>query len=187
MDWNTLLAVAIGGLIAIIPTIINNIYQVKQRKEDREEQRRKEKILILESPILKIMDSVVTLLAKLAEYRLTYSDKQELVYLMKKGQIATEDTKEEYKILEKNIDKLRIEIRTLTDLIGSLMVSLDDETMSTYNELTMTIRDYLRLTFKEEKKEDTNLESEKWQDVKFQTGTLQRLLREKLISIRDTD
>lgn len=187
MDWNTLFAVVIGGLIAIVPTIINNVYQAKQRKEDREEQRRKEKILILESPILKIMDSVVTILAKLAEYRLTYSDKQELVKLIKKGQIITDDTKEKYKIAEKNIDKLRIEIRTLADLIGSLVLSLDGETMPVYNDFTNSIIEYLRLALKETSEKDIDLEREKWQMVRVNTGMLQRSLREKLITIRDTD
>ena len=74
MDWNTIIAVVIGGLIAIVPTIINNIYQAKQRKEDREEDRKDARILArekwIERDILAVINTVDDLLRMLSKYRM---------------------------------------------------------------------------------------------------------------------
>src|SRR5687768_938371 len=43
MDWNTLVSVVIGGLIATIGSILNNRFQAKQQERDRQEQRREAK------------------------------------------------------------------------------------------------------------------------------------------------
>lgn len=43
MDWNTLLTFALGGLTAVIPIIISNGYQAREKNKDRVEQRREAK------------------------------------------------------------------------------------------------------------------------------------------------
>lgn len=43
MDWNTLLTFALGGLTAVIPIIISNRYQAREKDKDRAEQKREAK------------------------------------------------------------------------------------------------------------------------------------------------
>jgi hypothetical protein len=62
MDWNTLLAVVLGGLIGIVTNYFSNRYQLQRWREEKDEQRREAKIQAkvkwIERDILDIMERV---------------------------------------------------------------------------------------------------------------------------------
>jgi hypothetical protein len=67
MDWNTLISVVIGGLIATFGSILNNRFQSGEREKDRQEQRREAKIRMIENTTGHDIDIVLNLLAGLVK------------------------------------------------------------------------------------------------------------------------
>jgi hypothetical protein len=70
MDWNTLLSVFLGGILATIPIILSNGFQAKEMEKDRQEQTREAKIQSrekwIERDILEIIESIDIVLNELA-------------------------------------------------------------------------------------------------------------------------
>jgi len=85
---------------------------------------------------------------------------------------------------------LEIELRHVWNLIGSLVYSFtDDEILSSYREVDVQLKTYVSQViqetfnrFENEKKSDTS----DINTVNESIGKLQRALRNKLISIRDS-
>jgi len=71
MDWNTLLTFALGALATLIPVIISNIHQSKEREKDRIEHRKDAKIQAREKweekDILSMIDSINALITNFSE------------------------------------------------------------------------------------------------------------------------
>ena len=71
MDWNTLLSVLLGGILATIPIIISNRFQAKEREKDREEQRREAQIqlaLELDRNDIKVLEDSIDECLKSMDY-----------------------------------------------------------------------------------------------------------------------
>jgi len=179
MDWNTLLAVVLGGLIGIVTNYFSNRYQLLRWREERDEQRREAKIQAkekwIERDILSIMESLENTVCIHRKARLLFEQ--------------IEDDKEKKKedltktILTK-LTELRHEAARLNDYMAILVKSFEGEFDIYFSDFSKAILGFvispvsIDKSFKNIK--NINIVIEK-------AGIFQRALREKLITIRDTD
>ena len=165
MDWNTLIAVVAGGLIAIVPTIINNIYQERKRKEDREEEkeevriRTKEKLLGQDiEKCMKLIEDEIISITTIRHY---------LVY-------------KRYKLKSDEVSILILDAEKSMTIIMSYLFSFDTEIIET-QKLLSDFTDLMHSL-------PTVDEIDKiFADLIESSGKLQEILRDKLISIRDSE
>ena len=172
MDWSTLIAVVVGGLIATVPTIINNVYQERQRKEDREEQRREAKIQTrekwIEHDILEIMVSIKKINNLITQARKIFH--------------ADSNTQAR---LKDNYENLLLELNQIARKTIILLNSFEDEGLKKYRSFVGLLDRYL-LVFDHISDKWVDEEVDRWLDFMDQSGEIQKALREKLISIRDS-
>ena len=99
---------------------------------------------------------------------------------------------------QKEFKELHSDVKISIDVIDGLVNSFDDELFIKYKEFTEAINDYLDVTIGVVMNDYTEIlmrademgsqsEDENWDDVREHVGSLRKSLREKLISIRDTD
>lgn len=179
MDWNTLISVALGGLIATIGSILNNRFQAQQRQKDRDEARKEAKIQIrekwIERDIMKIMDSVERLLILFADTRNLNRRTDSFGELRKTLLITEDEAKIELKAIYKKADSLVAEINQTMDTMSRLVYSFDEA------EITSNYIDLVEETTKSLKAKA----EEDFIPMRQKAGKLQKALRDKLISIRD--
>ena len=184
MDWNSLISALVGGFIATIPTIINNRFQSNERDKDREEKRREAKMQTVEKSIGGDIDKVLDFLASLIKVLSEHGNYEYKTYVREKlrerGVISEDEYKREVNLQVESIVAQTQEAITLMDSIGGLVYSFDDEISSKYDALLNSILAYIRI-----KQPDSKEASNKPDDVIKKAGGLQRILREKKISILD--
>jgi len=195
MDWNTLISVVIGGLIATIGSILNNRFQAQERQKDREEQRRESKIQAREKwterDILRIMDLLESLMKLLAE------DKN-----LEWEQVILEDKKTAGVITQKEYMKAggmlfvripeRIQENANTlELMARLVYSFEKGDMvSSYEKFADAVQSWNSFDREGAHPHTENKKRQQkgrrlWFDVNIAAGEFRRALREELISIRN--
>lgn len=107
MDWNTFIAVVLGGLIGVATNYFTNRYQLQQWKEDRDEQRREAKIQLKEELMrekIKIIEDFLDSLLKLSvAHRESFRDVSLIYERNNQGLLTSEEAKLEHRALIKNI------------------------------------------------------------------------------------
>ncbi len=196
MDWSTLLSVVVGGLIAVIPILINNRFQSRERDKDREEVRKETRLQTrekwIERDVLKIMDSIEKLIAILVEhenidFQISQTKRQrDMGFLTEKEynkQMSTIHQKIPFEINQAN---------QMVKTIGMLIKSFDDQDiLSAFEEFRTSMNLILHAGSEsvtqalDEETPETRITSELWSRAMKDTGRLQHVLREILISIHD--
>lgn len=108
MDWNTILSVALGGLIAIIPVIISNRFQAREKEKDRLEQRRDARIQTKERIMGTDIDKALDLLDKFMKSINFLQSKAKDIF------IADENTGRINELIEE-IDEIKSGILTINE------------------------------------------------------------------------
>lgn len=190
MDWESLRPVIVGGLIATIPILISNLVQIYLKRMEIKQKEKEAKIQAkekwIERDILAIMGSIEQLLktiSTIASYELWRDILDEDV---KAGMYSEEEYFSKLKLNTETIRGLGLEkLQTLNE-ISRLVWSFEDEIIEGYNKFNTAITEYIR----EKNKEIQGLQNEsgkKWLHVRFYAGIFHAVLRDKLISIRDSE
>lgn len=195
MDWNSILTFASGALVALIPTIINNRFQSKEKEKDRLEQRRDARIQAkekwIERDILRVMDSIETTLKLLSR---TSSNKIQLEHILDgkiSGLLTQEESDEKLRSLYNDLMAAYIEVNQAKDVISRIVYSFEDtEINTTYDNFVVAFSNYLRqereyMDDKFSDKTTGEYEEGNWFNVSNSAGKFHKTLREKLISLRE--
>ena len=190
MDWNNLLTFALGGLTAVIPIIIANRYQAREKDKDRVEQRKEAKIQNrqkwIERDILKIMDSIDILLKFLWELERVEVEVNEITEGKKSEFFNQDEADVRLKSHYDHFKNLHNEVKHTADIMSKLIHSFDAE-----EEMYKVYTDFLIAIQRYEDARDVNKdnqekpEEENWLEIQTSAGKLHALLRDKLISTRD--
>src|SRR5688572_29664058 len=117
MDLTTLISVVVGGLIAIIPILITNRFQSKERDKDRQEARKEAKIQArekwIERDILQIMNTLDKLMLVLAKHQKMELLTEDLKLGISQGIISSEESKARGKILYDDFMTQYLEIKEM--------------------------------------------------------------------------
>ena len=134
MDWNTLLSVALGGLIATIGVILTNRFQSRERDKDRAEQRREAKIQArekwIERDVPRTMELVEKMLILLGDYQSMDKEMHSLVGGIKAELITNEEFRTGMKSLFSKIPLIMLEANHLVIEIEKLVFSFKEEKIS---------------------------------------------------------
>jgi hypothetical protein len=190
MDWEVLRPVIVGGLIATIPILISNLVQIYLKrmeiKQKEKEAKIQDKKKWIERDVLEIMDSTDKILELLSEsHFLSVYGTNSLMQMKDLGLVTEDEHKEKLKLYIEQLDNLNLMIKQKRDTINRLVYSFDDEISSEYEIFGLALVNFLneRLNYKDNKVVDA---PDAWLAVRESAGNLQKILREKLISIRDT-
>jgi hypothetical protein len=179
MDWNTLISVVIGGLIATIGSIINNRFQSKERDKDRAEQKREAKTQLA----LELMRNDVKLVEGLIDSNLT-----SVSQVIRLAVTWTGEGLSDNEIRERVHKVFYAEDESVTEgmVVDKLAYSLGHEFYAEYKtyedlllELADMFEDFERKLFSAKRMEELSIQ------ITHQTAKLHTMLREKLISIRE--
>lgn len=193
MDWNTLLSVALGGLIATLASIINNRYQSRERDKDRQEQRKEAKIQAKEKWTERDIILIIEMEEKLWKWLSSYDAEVEYLFDFRKNPTTDKEALNRLKALS---DKKTIKLQEYTEiwgLMGGLVYSFEEPSLtsafyefsSAWHMLLNKLKRGLNQLNKEEGKLAEVDRTDEWKAVQRASGKLQKALREKLISIRD--
>jgi hypothetical protein len=197
VDWNTLISVAIGGLIATIGSILNNRFQAQERQKDREEQRRHANIQAREKwterDILRIMDLLESMMKLLTEEKTLWWDEVILDDKKEAGVLTESAYKKARGMLIARIPE-RIQETALTlELIARLVYSFEKgDIVSSYERFAQAAEAWNSFDkagphpHKESKKRKQET-ARLWFEVSDAAAEFHGALREKLISIRDIE
>jgi hypothetical protein len=172
MDWNTLVVAVAGGLLAVIPVLITIRNQSIERDKDRQEQRRDARIQAREKwterDILKMMDSIEKIL--------------KLV-----GGAVNVDTC--LKPTDEELSAINKEFMQTADTIAQLVNSFaDDDIYSGYRDFTAAIYAFFQeVSETPEYDIEKRSHSDKWMAVKKRAGYFHWALREKMISMQNSE
>lgn len=193
MDRDTLIAALVGALIATIPILISNIVQIyihiSEKRQKEKEAKINAKQKWIEHDIRKIIDSLDDLLKLVALYRDSYRDLS-IIDARKNADLLTEnEAKEEKLLLIQKFDTSFNEYNQIEAVAIKQAYSFGEGILSEYKELYGLWQKFFA-TVKMPKDLDNDkdyFDHEIFYRVCESAGNLQRLLREKLISIRDSD
>src|SRR6266498_3468826 len=201
MDWNTLLSVFLGGLLATVPIIISNRFQAKEHEKERLEQRRITKIQAREKweerDILEIIELVEKLLKDVSEIKKHVSIVS-LRSAKNKDPLTVDEFIKRVELSAGNLVDQLLECKQTTDKLAWLAHSFDDtKILSGYVDFTLAAFDVIGLTpstmdDKTRKSEVVTKplpkmsESDSWGNLLICAGVFHEALREKLISLRDS-
>jgi hypothetical protein len=176
--WIPLIAAVIGGLIATIPVIISNRAQAKEREKDRQEQRREAKIQVrekwIERDILTVMSMIESLSKLDVEHMVLDANLAPL-----KGKKDQQSKIDVMKYLDE-ADRIFNETQHSLERLLTLGSSLDDV------RIFEKLGDYLEARNKYVNADSDEDMNAGWTNLGTKSGDFHRVLREKLISIRDT-
>lgn len=201
MDWATFLennsqsiftlgGVLLGSLIPLLITYINNRFLAKERDKDRHEQRREAKIqlkLELTKSAMQVVDDSITNILKLHSEALYINsvEMEHLSLLLDTGILKKEEYLAKSKSYLERLDITNKESKLELDTISRIAYSFDDEISTEYGNFAKKLIEYFQSANTENLK--VKMDPNAWFDVKKSAGNLQRLLREKLLSIRDSE
>lgn len=190
MDWESLRPVIVGGLIATVPILISNLVQIYLKRMEIKQKEREGKIQAkekwIERDILIIMGSIEHLLkiySTIASYEFWRDilDKD-----VESGMFTEQQYLSKAKLNTEKIRSLGLEMHQTLDEMSRLVWSFDDEIPQSYNKFNDAVTEYIS----EKNKELRGLPNDsgkKWLHVRFYAGIFHAILREKLISIRDSE
>jgi len=201
MDWATFFkdnaqsiftlgGVFLGSLITFLISYLNNRFQAKERDKDRLEQRREAGIQNrqkwIERDILKIMDSVESLLSLFSELQ-NLGLRNYSILKQKDGSLFTQDElKLKVKEGHERFQEAIYESNQAFDLIGRLVFSFEEEDIhSSYSKFLDAVTDFMSTKFGLNENPDEEAINNAWSNVKMDSGEFQRALRNKLISLRE--
>ncbi len=210
MDWATFFkdygqslftlgGVLLGSLITFLINYLNNRFQAKERDKDRDEQRRETKLQAkekyIERDILLIIDTAEKMMSWLSRYD---ADVQQMLFLSEKKDAGSINNKELHiqvnSLLDKNYREHQ-ESNRLWGLAGKLVHSFEepeimlafDDFMSATDVLLNKLYDALRLVRNKNLSKKSFTRTDEWNVVMATAGKLHQALRNKLISIRDSE
>jgi|ERR1700752_3925392 len=180
MDWNTLLSVVIGGLIATIGSIINSRFQAQERIKDREEQRREAKTQLA----LELMRRDIKIMVDVIDNTLKSQRVIELTFIRKiRGELSEDEMQREIHSIDGKYMKLG-ETDTIAD---KLSFTFGNEFYTEYQNFKGLTNSYKDLYMKDTNGPfSTDMATEQLGGIVESAGKLHTILQEKLISLRDT-
>lgn len=179
MDWSTLISVVIGGLIAIIPILINNRFQSRENERIREEALREAKtqlaLELMRNDVKIVDDSINDSLNALSLSR-------NLAFKRDRGKISHDEMLEELEsFLMGDNDKLEINF-----MVDKVAFTFGDEFYSHFQDWDSLLSDYSDLMLSPASQEEKDEELDRlWSEIISAAGKLHIMLRERIISIRD--
>lgn len=185
MDWNNIISFMAGGLIAIIPVIISNRYQAEEKDKDRLEQRREAKIQSrekwMERDILKLMDFLDDLLNSFTEKSIFESDFADLQNEIENGLPANQELLANIQSERKRFKAIDNESTRTIDRMSKIVFSFEDE------EIKSAFVSFTHEVVEDGKSRESHFDTNKYNPmlVRKSAGDLHRVLRDKLISLRD--
>jgi hypothetical protein len=194
MDLNTLLTFIVGAFAALIPVIVTNRHQAKEREKDRLEQRREAKIQArekwMERDILKIMDYVDTMVMMLSESRNLGLERSNILEQIENPLFTEDNIKSQAKLNFQRFLEVTFESNKTFDMMGKLALSFHDKSIDDgYFEFmdhvikSFAVRDELNKNPASEKFRKDEIAA--WGEVRFSAGKFHWILREKLIALRE--
>lgn len=180
MDWSTLLSVAVGGLIAVIPIVISNRHQAKEREKDRSEQRREAKtqlaLELIRNDARLVQDNINNYLQFIDELQVvkdkskpTSLSDEKVVYLFLKDHLASDDKLQQL-----------YEFSAMADMI---VLGFGDDFSKEYKDFRDKCKAFFDLAISDPSRfigDDVSISS-----IISSAGKLHVLMREKLISLRE--
>jgi hypothetical protein len=182
MDWTTLISVVIGGLIATIPILINNKFQSIEHDKDREEKRREAHIQLA----LELKRNDIKIIEEAIDNSLKTLDILEIIRIKNEmGKITQAEMQEEIAALtfDENNRFAHLGEQNLID--EKIAYSLGDEFYAEYKEFISKFEENLRYaansaTFSLEDADELH------SILLKSSAKLHNILRDKLLSVRDT-
>jgi len=200
MDWTSILTFATGALTALIPVIIANRFQAKEREKDRLEQRREAKIQTrekwIERDILKIMDSMEHLTTLMSEVE-NLSLRLIFVQNAKESSLlSTAEFTQELKVVYARVPVLTFESNRVLNIMANLVNSFEEPEINlsfkdfrsigrAYSEQAIHNISSALISFGGEPVEQISTQNQRSQ-MSESAGKFQQALRNKLISLRET-
>jgi len=185
MDWTTLISVVIGGLIATIPILVSNRFQATEREKEREEQRKEAKAQLA----LELMRNDIKVIEEVIDGELNTLDVMSSLNLEMRMQDLSDDeirdkTQKELFFVESKHNKLN-GVALIADKIVS---TFGDEFSSAYDTFCELSTEYSKkyIEFSSEEFPGGIDDSELLTEITRVAGKLHTMMREKLISIRET-
>jgi hypothetical protein len=176
--WIPLIAAVIGGLIATIPTVISNRAQAKEREKERDEQRREAKTqlaLELTRNDVKILeDGIDDAIKGLGIINLTYHKKR-----------SGELSHDEFVADILSLDGRFVKTSESVEIANKIAASFGEEFFAQYDEFSELCQAYADQYFIDQRGIRAD-HSEVMDRITKMAGKLHTMLREKLISIRDS-
>jgi hypothetical protein len=192
MDWNSILSFIVGGIVATIPIIINNIFQAKEKEKDRLEQRRINRIRAkekwMEQDILKIMDTVGDIRRLFVGLTNAASQVERVIDGRKKGEYSDEEYESKMKKLGTDfVIDLTTKYEILNDVLITQVYSFDEEVVSAYEKYNTAFQKQLMdasMYFKKRTAEGSNPINDpftvNWNDLSVAAGEFHGILRERV-------
>jgi hypothetical protein len=182
MDWNTLLSVALGGLIATIGAILTNRFQAIERDKDRLEARREAKIqlaLELQRSDIRIIEDSIDVILKTMN----------ILHLIRLEGEATgqsiDEVNQKVQFLIKDKESWLNNFSESSVLADKLSISLGGNFLAEHNSFGEDWNKFVRLVIYESSASNEEIEKLRV-TITLTAGKLHRMLNEKLISLRDT-
>jgi hypothetical protein len=183
MDLNTIASVALGGLIALIPVLITNWHQTREREKDRKEARRVSELQIkgklIERDVFAVMDTCDDLAISLRRTRGATDDLRAVVQKFNSGKITKEQKEIEEEIINKKLDE---NIKTVFErqAIGlGRLYYLGKEIIDAYYAYESVFDQLFKVYTGEKEREADNIKL--WPELYARRGDLQKLLTEKIL------
>jgi hypothetical protein len=195
MDWNTLLGVVVGGLIATIGSIISNRFQARERDKDRGEARREAKIQLevelVKNSIKIVNDALDKNLTSVQTLDTAFFHSSLIDYKIKKGFLTKEEGDKQRVLITDTGIKVLDESAVFDIVALSHAYSLGKEFVSEYRNYLDAVDKFSDSVKYPNARNLEDLDSKDYdKDLYYKViesaGNIQQLLREKLISIRDT-
>ena len=180
-SWIPLISACIGGLIATIPLLLGLIVQIYIHVSEMRQKAREAKIQAIEKSLGGDIDKAMDLLAemiKIFSQRRNCEFRREALELQVERKIMSEeDFPGEIKSLVEVIITQNQQVKTVLNTMSGLMYSFDGNISHEYRSLIELI-----IPLYSVEKQQSN---EAFAHLILKSGNLQRILREKKISIRD--
>jgi hypothetical protein len=185
MDRATLIAALVGALIATIPILISNIVQiilhVSEIRHKEREAKRQAREKWLERDILTVM-GLIERLAKLDLQNIKLDlHRSSLEEKMKAGSLDADKLRPELDLRREEAEGIYIQAQEIIERMNTLTLSFDDVEIN--NKCTDFVN--ARIQYMQNKSENKG-ETKDWVTLGQKAGYLHKVLRNKLISIRDT-
>ncbi len=180
MDWNTILSVFLGGVLATVPIIISNRFQAREREKDRQEQRQEEKAKLA----LELMRNDIRIIEDIIDCDLKTLDTYSNLRLKKeRGKLTQEEMLEKMKTVAVDILGDGYILSETGPLAEKLLLSLGEEFSGKYQIYKQDCIDFLQYyahssTFRVE--DMRTIDSAVYKGA----AQLHRMLNEKLLSLR---